>query len=278
MFDGFEMGIFPLVARPSLQQLQPPVERAGMRSSAIDGIITALFLLGAAVGGLGFGWLGDRLGRVRAMTLAILCYSIFTGLIFFVQTPLELGLLRFASALAWAASGRWEWPSSWRSGRSGTARSSRARSAPSTTWIRPRRDSRVSFSVTPASCDGGPHWGIARAFGFYRPSIRAGIRSLAERCRGGKLNPPGNPPDRRSSQENRARGHFGRRRADWQLGFHQLAAALGDQMAGPGRPEAKAITQVLIFSGAVVGCFVGAWMGQKMGRRRGTFSCASGPS
>src|SRR6187402_872182 len=63
------------------------------------GIITALFLVGAACGGLVFGWLGDRVGRVRAMSLAILVYSLFTGLAYFVQTPLQLGLLRFVAAL-----------------------------------------------------------------------------------------------------------------------------------------------------------------------------------
>ena len=53
---------------------------------------------GAAAGGLGFGWLGDRLGRVRAMTLSILTYSIFTGLCFFAQEPWHLGALRFIAA------------------------------------------------------------------------------------------------------------------------------------------------------------------------------------
>ena len=33
------------------------------------------FLLGAAAGGLLFGWLGDRIGRAKAMGLSILCYS-----------------------------------------------------------------------------------------------------------------------------------------------------------------------------------------------------------
>src|SRR4026208_261295 len=78
MFDGMEMGIFPLVARPALQDL------LGASGDALIGqwmaYVTALFLVGAALGGLVFGWLGDRVGRVRAMTASILCYSIFTGL------------------------------------------------------------------------------------------------------------------------------------------------------------------------------------------------------
>ena len=43
------------------------------------GVITAGFLVGAATGGVLFGWLGDRIGRVRAMTLSILTYALFTG-------------------------------------------------------------------------------------------------------------------------------------------------------------------------------------------------------
>jgi MFS transporter, SHS family, sialic acid transporter len=66
MFDGLEMGMFPLIARPALQQMQPA---SGVMSEMFVGhwmgIITALFLLGAALGGGIFGWLGDRIGRVR---------------------------------------------------------------------------------------------------------------------------------------------------------------------------------------------------------------------
>jgi MFS transporter, SHS family, sialic acid transporter len=63
------------------------------------GIITALFLLGAAFGGLLFGWLGDRIGRVKAMTWSILCYSVFTGLCYLATEPWHLGALRFIAAL-----------------------------------------------------------------------------------------------------------------------------------------------------------------------------------
>lgn len=96
MFDGLEMGIFPIVARPALQQM-------GITGDAEIGRwmgnVTALFLLGAAGGGLVFGWLGDRLGRVRAMSLSILTYSLFSGFCYFAQEPWHLGGLRFISAL-----------------------------------------------------------------------------------------------------------------------------------------------------------------------------------
>ena len=101
MFDGLEMGIFPLVARPALQTMLPAAD-AGLGQDQFVGTwmgrITALFLVGAACGGVVFGWLGDRLGRVRAMTLSILTYSLFTGLCFFALRPWHLGALRFVAA------------------------------------------------------------------------------------------------------------------------------------------------------------------------------------
>jgi MFS transporter, SHS family, sialic acid transporter len=97
MFDGLEMGVFPLVARPALQELLRV--NADAEVGRWMGYITALFLVGAACGGLVFGWLGDRLGRVRAMSLSILTYSIFTGLCFFATAPWQLGALRFIAAL-----------------------------------------------------------------------------------------------------------------------------------------------------------------------------------
>lgn len=97
MFDGLEMGIFPLVARPALQELMHVTDDKLV--GWWMGIITALFLVGAAVGGLVFGWLGDRIGRVRAMALSVLVYSLFSGLCFFAGAPWHLAILRFLSAL-----------------------------------------------------------------------------------------------------------------------------------------------------------------------------------
>src|SRR5579885_1439900 len=73
MFDGMEMGIFPLVARPALQDLMHVTDDKVVGEWM--SIITACFLVGAALGGFVFGWLGDRLGRVRAMMLSVLTYS-----------------------------------------------------------------------------------------------------------------------------------------------------------------------------------------------------------
>ena len=59
--------------------------------SRLQSQIICCFLLGAACGGLLFGWLGDKFGRVRAMTFSILAYSLFTGCGYFATQPWHLG-------------------------------------------------------------------------------------------------------------------------------------------------------------------------------------------
>ncbi|MDZ4819463.1 MAG: MFS transporter [Planctomycetota bacterium] len=109
MFDGMEMGIHPLVVTPALKELIGNEMKAGgatvdpqVLKDAVNtwnGYTTSLFLLGAAGGGLVFGWLGDRIGRVRAMMFSILCYSGFTGLCYFAESAAQFGFLRFLAAL-----------------------------------------------------------------------------------------------------------------------------------------------------------------------------------
>src|SRR5689334_23129561 len=92
-FDGFELGLFPMVARPALRSLLH-----GASDTLVGpwmATITAAFLIGAALGGLLFGWLGDRVGRVRALSASILTYSLFTGFGYFAQSPEQLAALRF---------------------------------------------------------------------------------------------------------------------------------------------------------------------------------------
>src|SRR3954451_1338431 len=78
LFDGFEMGLFPLVGPPALKDLLRDSPAAD--ATTWFGCIIAVFLVGAASGGVLFGWLGDKIGRVRAMSLSIFTYAIFTGL------------------------------------------------------------------------------------------------------------------------------------------------------------------------------------------------------
>jgi len=60
---------------------------------------TAALMLGAAVGGIFLGALGDRIGRARAMGVSILFYSVFAALGGAVRTQEEMLLSRFLVGL-----------------------------------------------------------------------------------------------------------------------------------------------------------------------------------
>lgn len=103
MFDGFEMGLFPVIARPALIELleieDQPSDVQDAKLGPWNGLITAGFLVGAAAGGVLFGWLGDRIGRVRAMSLSILTYALCSGLGAFTTQPWHMAGVRFLAAL-----------------------------------------------------------------------------------------------------------------------------------------------------------------------------------
>ncbi len=97
MFDGAEMGVFSMVGNSAVKELLGP-EHADKTGSWF-GIIIATFLVGAATGGVVFGWLGDRIGRVRAMSLSVLVYALFTGFCGFATSVEQLAALRFIASL-----------------------------------------------------------------------------------------------------------------------------------------------------------------------------------
>src|SRR5262245_38662189 len=79
----------------------PDVIKAQFNADVADGaaMATSIFLIGWAIGGIGFGIMGDRLGRVRTLMLTILLYSVFTGLSAFSTSVLEFGIYRFMTGL-----------------------------------------------------------------------------------------------------------------------------------------------------------------------------------
>ena len=99
MFDGAEMGMFSMVGRDAIKDMLASTNPTEEQVGRIFGIIIAVFLVGAAAGGVLFGWLGDRIGRVKAMSLSVLVYALLTGLCGLARTPLELGILRFLASL-----------------------------------------------------------------------------------------------------------------------------------------------------------------------------------
>jgi MFS family permease len=60
---------------------------------------TSIFMLGWATGGIFFGIMGDRLGRVKTLMLTILLYALFTGLSALSATRVDFYLYRFLTGL-----------------------------------------------------------------------------------------------------------------------------------------------------------------------------------
>src|SRR5436189_4098950 len=80
LFDGLDMHLYTLVAAPFVAALLGLSDPGDPRVRWYGSWIQAAFLLGWALGGGLFGWIGDRLGRSRTLCLTILTYAIFTGL------------------------------------------------------------------------------------------------------------------------------------------------------------------------------------------------------
>jgi MFS family permease len=68
-------------------------------STATAGLIGTVEAVGLIIGGIINGWLADVIGRVKALIIAILIYSIFTGLTALATTVLAVGALRFLAGM-----------------------------------------------------------------------------------------------------------------------------------------------------------------------------------
>src|SRR5258706_970155 len=95
LFDTMDQQLFNLARRPAVSELL--AARGGGAASAgaiaeYAGYTTMIFMIGWALGGVFFGILGDRIGRVKTMIVTILCYALFTGL-----SALSIGVWDFAA-------------------------------------------------------------------------------------------------------------------------------------------------------------------------------------
>jgi MFS family permease len=93
--DGMDASIYAVVLVPALTELLP---RSGIAATPANigyygSVLLALFLFGW---GLSMVWgpIADRFGRVRALMLTILCYSLFTFLCGLVTSIWQLAVLR----------------------------------------------------------------------------------------------------------------------------------------------------------------------------------------
>ena len=275
MFDGVEMGIFPLVARPALQSMLP-VSAVGQDQfvGIWMGRITALFLVGAAAGGLGFGWLGDRVGRVRAMTLSILTYSIFTGLCYFAQQPWHLGALRFIAAFGMG--GEWSlgvalvmeaWPSHKRALMAGIIGTASNAGYLLIALVG------LAFAVTRDS------WRWIMIAGAAPALLALGIQLVvpeSERWKTAVQQRAARPIREIVSSGLLVKSLLGIALASVALigtwGSVQWLPLWADQMTGGHVPTAKAVAQILVSAGAMGGSLAGALVAGRLGRRPAYFA------
>jgi MFS family permease len=83
MLDAFDVMLFSLVL--------PALSADLSLTNAEGGLLGSVMLIAAAAGGVGFGHIADRYGRVRALMLSVALYSVFTFLCGFAN-----GLVMFA--------------------------------------------------------------------------------------------------------------------------------------------------------------------------------------
>lgn len=105
-FDVFDAVLFNFVAPnciPTLLHLPPGTPAAHQAVVFWTGAITSVLLLSWAAGGVLFGWLGDRLGRKRALFATIAIYALGTGLCALVSNLGELILCR--TLASWVSAG-----------------------------------------------------------------------------------------------------------------------------------------------------------------------------
>ena len=98
VFDGVELGLMP-VASLSVSQSLLGDDYTPTLGGDWFARFTAALMLGAAIGGIALGSLGDRIGRARAMGISILFYSVFAALGAWAQTQEQMLLLRFLVGL-----------------------------------------------------------------------------------------------------------------------------------------------------------------------------------
>lgn len=98
LFDGMELGLMPIASLSVSQSLLGDAYTPTLGGDWFARF-TAALMLGAAIGGIVLGHLGDAIGRRRALGVSILFYSVFAGLGAFVTTQGQMLGLRFLVGL-----------------------------------------------------------------------------------------------------------------------------------------------------------------------------------
>ena len=96
LFEVFDIYILALTTPGAHRLFHPVAGRCGL--------ITSVSAAGAIIGGIMFGWVADRIGRVRTLFITVLVYSLFTGAIIFSGSLSSLIALRFLGGLGMGGS------------------------------------------------------------------------------------------------------------------------------------------------------------------------------
>lgn len=99
MLDSFDVMLYAIVLAALLTD---PVLQL---SNATAGILGSITLIAAAIGGIAFGVIADRLGRKKALMGAVLIYSVFTAACGLAQNVAQLAVFRIL--LGFGMGGEW---------------------------------------------------------------------------------------------------------------------------------------------------------------------------
>jgi len=92
-FDALDATIFFIAMYPAMSELIN--SKNDSEIGWYGSLVVAVFMLGWAVGGVGFGMMADRIGRAKTMVITILIYAVATGLCAIAHSWQELACYRF---------------------------------------------------------------------------------------------------------------------------------------------------------------------------------------
>jgi MFS family permease len=91
LLDAFDVMLYSMVLAYLMKDL-------GI-STKIGGLLGSFTLVASAIGGAFFGFVADRIGRTRSLSISILVYSLATAACGFSQTVIELAIFRLILGL-----------------------------------------------------------------------------------------------------------------------------------------------------------------------------------
>ena len=99
LFDCMDQRLFILARESALRELLGDNAAAQAQLKTYIGYATTSMIVGWATGGIFFGMMSDKVGRVKTMVATLLVYSGFTGLSGFAQGWIDFTVYRFLVGL-----------------------------------------------------------------------------------------------------------------------------------------------------------------------------------